>query len=176
MFDFKAPCSGQPHLKYNSTNGLQGVFLEIVDSFLDSAKGAFRHGSDRERAKLILTKWAASWQGSQRNLTKSCSNHGSYLHFNQFIGGIWCKAFTFHAAFRQGLSLRGPDTDRTRKSHKLRERKLDTKSLDSLYEAWASHPEARPAGNAVQLLLEEAHDDVWESFLQEALSCLDELK
>jgi hypothetical protein len=150
--------------------------LDIVESFLDLAKGTFRHSADLERARGILTRWAAAWRGPFRNLTKSQSNHGAYLHFNQFIEGVWCKAFTFHATLRQGLSLRGPDTDRTRKSHKLREKQLNSKPLDDLFEAWSLHPESRPAGNAVQLLLEEAHDDVWESFLQEALSCLSEPK
>lgn len=96
------------------------------------------------------------------------------MHFNQLIGDVWCKAFTFHAAPRHGLSLRGPDTDRLRKSHKLRANRLDSRPLDSLFEAWSAHPEARPAGNAVELFMDEAHDDVWELFLQEALSCLDE--
>jgi len=151
--------------------------LEIVESFLDSAKGAFKRTADRKRAESILIRWATAWQSSQsslRNLSNTNSNHGAYLHFNQLIGGIWCKAFTFHAASRHGLSLRGPDTDRTRKSHKLRENRLDSRPLDSLFEVWSLHPEARPAGNAVELRMDEAHDSVWDLFLQEALSCLDE--
>lgn len=148
--------------------------MEIVESFLAHAKGAFRRPDDRRRAEKILLRWAAAWQGRSRNLTQTSSNHGTYLHFNQLIGGIWCRAFIFHAAPRRGFGLRGPDTDRTRKSHKLRANRLDSSSLDALFEAWSAHPEARPAGNAVELLLEEAHDDVWESFLQEALRCLSE--
>jgi hypothetical protein len=119
-------------------------------------------------------RWATAWQSPYRSLTQTNSNHGPYLHFNQFIAGIWCRAFTFHLSARRGLSLRGPDTDRGRKSHKLRVNRLDSKPLDDLFEAWSLHPEANPAGNAVELLLLEAHDDVWESFLQEALSCLNE--
>jgi hypothetical protein len=151
-----------------------GEPLEIVESFLDSAKGAFRRADARKRAEGIVSKWASAWQGPCRNLTGTASIHGAYLHFNQMIGGIWCKAFTFHASPRRGLSLRGPDTDRIRKSHKLRSNRLDSALLDRLFEDWSRHPEARPAGNAVELFLEEAHDDVWESFLREALHCLDE--
>jgi hypothetical protein len=145
-----------------------------VESFLDSAKGAFRRGDDRKRAEGILTRWAAAWQGPCRSLTGTASNHGAYLHFNQLVGGIWCKAFTFRAAPRRGLSLRGPDTDRVRKSHELRAHRLDPKLLDQLFKEWSLHPEARRAGNAVELFMDEAHDDVWELFLQEALSCLNE--
>ncbi|MCL1892795.1 MAG: hypothetical protein FWG02_00985 [Holophagaceae bacterium] len=150
--------------------------MEIVESFLESALSTLKREETRERAQSILTKWAEAWQGSTRRLTLSDSNHGTYLHFNQLIGGVWCKAFTFHATPGNGLSLRGPDTDRTRKSHKLRSKRLDSGSLDKLFEAWSTHPEARPAGNAVILLLDEAHDDVWESFLHEALSCLNNTK
>jgi hypothetical protein len=148
--------------------------LVEVETFLDSLKGAFKKAADRNRAEVILLRWTTAWQGQFRNLTVTTSNHGAFLHFNQFICGVWCKAFVLHAAPRHGLSLRGPDTDRTRKSHKLRAHRLDSKSLDNLFDAWSLHPEARPAGNAVVLRMDEAHDDVWESFLQEALSCLDE--
>jgi hypothetical protein len=148
--------------------------LEIVESFLDLAKVAFKRTADIKRAENILMRWATAWQGSSRNLTGTSSNHGVYLHFNQMIGGIWCKAFTFHASLRHGFTLRGPDTDRTRKSHKFREKRLNSKSLDNLFEAWSLHPEARSAGNAVELHMSEAHDDVWDLFLQEALSCLNE--
>ena len=149
--------------------------MEVVESFLDSAKGAFSRTADRKRAESILMRWTTAWRGSSRNLSQTNSNHGAYLHFDQLIGGIWCKVFTFRAVYRHGLSLRGPDTDRTRKSHKLRGNRLDSKPLDRLFEAWSLHPEARPAGNAVELRMDEAHDNVWELFLQEALSCLDEL-
>ncbi|MDR0498156.1 MAG: hypothetical protein LBH03_00285, partial [Holophagales bacterium] len=127
-----------------------------------------------KRAENILIKWVSAWQGASRNLTETSSNHGAYLHFNQLIGGIWCKVFTFHASSRHGFSLRGPDTDRTRKSHKLRENRLNTISLDNLFKLWSLHPEARSAGNAVELQMTEAHDDIWDLFLQEALSCLNE--
>ena len=148
--------------------------MEIVELFLASAKGAFKHPNDRARAEHILARWVLAWQGPHRNLLKTKSNHGAYLHFNQLIGGIWCKVFTFHIAVRQGLSLRGPDTDRARKSHKLRGNRLDSKPLDCLFDLWSNHPEARPAGKAVELLLQEAHDDVWDAFLSEALSCLEQ--
>jgi hypothetical protein len=155
--------------------GCCGVyFLEIVESFFDLAKGAFKRAADRKRAENILTRWASAWQGASRNLTGTSSNHGAYLHFNQLIGGVWCKAFTFHASFRHGFSLRGPDTDRNRKSHKFRDNRLNSEPLDNLFESWSLHPEVRPAGNAVELHMSEAHDDVWELFLQEALSCLNE--
>jgi len=148
--------------------------LEIAESFLIAAQAAFKWESDKERGMAILAKWAAAWQGQGRKLEMTSSNHGVSLHFMQFIGGFWCKAFAFHASRRDGLRLRGPDTDRVRKSHKLRANRLDPAPLDSLFEAWSKHPEARPAGNAVELVLVEAHDDVWEIFLQEALSCLRE--
>jgi hypothetical protein len=148
--------------------------LDIVESFLNSSKGGFKRMADRARAELVLMRWAAAWQSPSRSLTQTNSNHGPYLQFNQFIAGMWCKVFAFHISSRQGLTLRGPDTDRARKSHKLRGNRLDPKPLDDLFGAWSMHPEARPAGNAVELLLSEAHDDVWESLLQEALSCLNE--
>ena len=147
---------------------------QTVESFLGLAAKALKRASDMKRAEIILTRWASAWQGSNRDLLLTNSNHGPYLHFNQMIGGIWCKVFTFHASPRQGLRLRGPDTDRGRKSHKFRANRLDSRHLDALFDAWSLHPEARAAGNAVVLVLEEAHDDVWEKFLQEALSCLQE--
>ena len=45
----------------------------------------------------------------------------------------------------------------------------DRTGLDVVFAAWSSHPEARPAGNAVELYLEEAADEVWEAFLQAVL-------
>ena len=68
--------------------------------------------------------------------------------------------------------MRGPDPDRMRKSHKLRRHKLDREPLDKVFDAWSSHPEARPAGNAVELYLEEVPDEVWEACLLEALEAL----
>ena len=145
-----------------------------MEFFLNSAKGAIRHSADQKRAEAILLRWVSAWQGQGRSLTGTNSNHGAYLHFNQNIGGTWCKAFSFHAEPKHGLSLRGPDTDRGRKSHRLRSDRLDPESLDRLFEAWSGHPEARPAGRAVELFIYEAHDDVWESFLQHALACLND--
>ena len=94
------------------------------------------------------------------------------MRFNQLIGSVWCHVFAFHAVPREGLSLRGPDTDRTRKSHKLRNNRLDSSSLDALFDAWSAHPEAHPAGNAVEFWLEETPDEVWDACLEEALGCL----
>jgi len=38
-----------------------------------------------------------------------------------------------------------------------------------VFDAWSAHPEARPAGTAVELYLDEASDEVWEACLQEVL-------
>lgn len=148
--------------------------MKNIETFLDLAKKSIKWPNEKTRAETILTKWAAAWQGTSRNLTLTRSIHGSYLHFNQLIGGTWCKAFTFHACRKHGISLRGPDTDRTRKSHKLRANPLDTRQLDKLFETWQKHPETHPAGNAVELFFDEAPDHVWDAFLQEALACLNE--
>ncbi len=146
--------------------------MEALDSFLPFAHGALRHGSERRRAETILLRWATAWQGPDRALEFTRSHHGAYLHFNQRVGTTWCQVCTFHAAPRQGLSLRGPDPDRMRKSHKLRRHPLDRSGLDQVFDAWSAHPEARPAGNAVELVLVEVPDDVWEACLQEALQAL----
>jgi hypothetical protein len=69
--------------------------------------------------------------------------------------------------------MRGPDTDRIRKSHKLRRHPLDRGPLDQVFAAWSAHPEVRPAGNAVELVLEEVPDEVWEACLKELLAALD---
>ena len=144
-----------------------------MDVFLGSAKKALKHIEERKRAEDILGLWAAAWRGPCRKFTATESIHGAFLHFDQLIGDIWCKVFSFRAAPKHGFSVRGPDSDRARKSHKLRSNRLDTKALDSLFAAWSSYPEARPAGSAVELFLNEAHDDVWASFLCDALSCMD---
>jgi hypothetical protein len=68
--------------------------------------------------------------------------------------------------------MRGPDPDRTRKAHKFRDHPMDRTGLDAVFEAWSAHPEARPAGNAIELYLEEAPDEVWESCLQDVLRLL----
>jgi hypothetical protein len=95
-----------------------------------------------------------------------------YLHFNQLIGKVWVQAFCFQADPRTGLIMRGPDTDRERKSHKFRHTKLDRKGLDDLFTAWSAHPEARPAGLAVEFLLLETADETWDACLQELLQHL----
>lgn len=146
--------------------------MDTLDQFFAGALPALKHAQDRSRAQAIITRWATAWQGPARRLTHTHSNHGEWLHFDQRIGTTWCQVFGFHAAPKHGLSLRGPDTDRARKSHKLRSKPLDAAPLDTLYEAWSAHPEARPAGNAVEMLLSEVPDETWEVCLQEALTSL----
>jgi len=136
---------------------------------MEKAAACLKHSSERGRAAQILTRWSGLWQGPRRSLTCSFSNHGAFLHFNQMIGSTWSHVFTFHAAPRHGLSLRGPDPDRVRKAHKHRDTPLDRTGLDAVFAAWSAHPEARPAGNAIELYLEEAADAVWEACLQEVL-------
>jgi len=82
------------------------------------------------------------------------------------------QAFTFVATRREGVCLRGPEPDRVRKSHKLRRNPLNAAPLDTLFEAWSLHPEARPAGHAVEFFLEETPDDVWAACLAEVLQHL----
>jgi hypothetical protein len=146
--------------------------LESLETFLAAAKGCLRHPQDRQRLEAILLRWGTAWQGPRRSLTHALSNHGAFLHFNQIIGQIQCQVFSFHAAPRHGVSMRGPDPDRIRKSHKHRNPRLDSTGLDALFQAWTAHPEARPAGNAIELFLVEAPDEVWEACLQEALDIL----
>lgn len=146
--------------------------MEILDIFLAETSSCLKRAPSRERAEAILTRWATAWQGPTRALEHTRSNHGACLRFNQRIGTIWCHAFAFHAVPKEGLFLRGPDTDRTRKSHKLRSNRLDSASLDALFEAWSARPEAHPAGNAVEFHLEEVPDEIWEACLQEALEHL----
>jgi hypothetical protein len=50
---------------------------------------------------------------------------------------------------------------------------LDRGPLDQVFAAWSAHPEVRPAGNAVELVLEEVPDEVWEACLKELLAALD---
>ncbi|MBI4913265.1 MAG: hypothetical protein HY823_11045 [Acidobacteria bacterium] len=146
--------------------------MESLDAFLPFGHQALRHPAERRRLDAILLRWATAWQGPRRTLEFTRSHHGAYLHFNQLIGRTWCQVCTFHAVPRQGVALRGPDPDRMRKSHKLRRIPLDRSSLDAVFEAWSAHPEARPAGLAVELHLAEAPDEVWEAFLLEALRAL----
>ena len=146
--------------------------MEDLNFFVAKAQGSLKHAQDRARAEALILRWTSQWAGPKRNLTITHSNHGAYLQFNQFIGSIWSHAFTFHATPGHGLSLRGPDPDRIRKSHKHRDIPLDRAALDGLFEAWSAHPEARPAGKAIELFLQEASDEVWEACLQEALALL----
>jgi hypothetical protein len=146
--------------------------LEDFDLFLAKALNAVKPAQERKRAQALLLRWSGLWPNPKRNITCSFSNHGAFLHFNQLIGATWSQVFTFHAAPRHGLSLRGPDPDRARKAHKHRDNPLDRSGLDQVFEAWSAHPEARPAGKAIELYLEEAPDEVWEACLQEVLRLL----
>lgn len=143
--------------------------MEVVESFLTAAATCLKQAHARNRAAELVQRWAAVWQGPTRVLDFTHSNHGACLHFNQFLGTTWCHAFTFHATRKEGFFMKGPDTDRSRKSHKLRTHKLDPGALDALFEAWSLHPEARPAGNAVEFFLDEVPDDTWAILLQEVL-------
>lgn len=146
--------------------------LEALETFLPFCHAALRHASERQRLEAVLVRWATAWQGPSRVLEFTRSHHGAYLHFNQLIGSTWCQVCTFHAAPRRGVSMRGPDPDRIRKSHKLRRHPLDRGPLDRVFEAWSAHPEARPAGNALEFILEEVPDEVWAACLREALEAL----
>lgn len=146
--------------------------VEILEPFLDAARGSLKHAQDRQRAEALIQHWAAAWQGPTRRLTATASNHGHYLHFDQRVGTVWTQVFSFHAAPHRGLAMRGPDPDRVRKAHKLRANKLDRNPLDTLFEAWSAHGEAHPANNALEFFLVETPDETWEACLQEALECL----
>lgn len=146
--------------------------MDALDEFLPYAQGCLRHPSERARLEAVLTLWVDRWRGKQRVLDPSRSHHGAFLHFNQFMDGKWIQVFTFVATRREGVCLRGPDPDRTRKSHKLRRNRLDAAPLDALFEAWSQRPEARPAGHAVEFFLEETPDEVWAACLADALACL----
>lgn len=146
--------------------------MEEFDLFLAKALASLKHPQERKRAAALLTRWCALWPGLKRNITCTFSNHGGFLHFNQLIGTTWSQVFSFHAAPRHGLSMKGPDTDRARKAHKLRSHPMDRSGLDAVFEAWSAHPEARPAGNAIELFLVETPDEVWEACLQDVLRLL----
>lgn len=143
-----------------------------LEDFLLVAESCVRTRQDRARLAQLLETWAAPWTGKHRTLNLTVSNHGAYLHFSQLLGTHWMQAFTFIATHKDGVRVKGPDPDRGRKSHKLREHRLDPAKLDALYEAWSAHPEARPAGNAVEFYLEETPDETWQACLQEALQAL----
>lgn len=146
--------------------------MEELENFITKALACLKHPQERQRAEALLRRWAALWAGPRRALATTFSNHGAFLHFDQLIGTTWAHVFSFHAAPRHGLSMRGPDTDRMRKSHKLRANPLDRSGLDAVYEAWSARPEGRPAGNAVEFLLDEASDETWEGCLQDVLTRL----
>ena len=127
---------------------------------------------ERERASAILEAWVAAWKGKHRVLNLTRSNHGAFLHFAQFMDNAWVQAFTFIADRKHGVSLRGPDPDRLRRAHKLRRHRVDSGPLDQLFEAWSAHPEARPAGHAVEFFIHETPDETWEACLKETQACL----
>jgi hypothetical protein len=143
-----------------------------LDDFLLVAERCLANRHDRDRLFRLLTRWADAWQGKNRVLNLTASNHGAYLHFTQLIGTHWMQAFTFIATYKEGVRMKGPDPDRGRKSHKLRTNRLDPKPLDDLFETWSAHPESRPAGHAVEFVLEETPDDTWDACLKEALTHL----
>ena len=140
--------------------------LKLLDDFLETGSPALRHPEDRKRLKTILTAFTTPWNGRDRVLDLTHSSHGLFLHFNQNIAGHWCQVCYFHAAPKHGVSMRGPDPDRVRKSHKYRRNKMDTSKLDSLFEVWSLHPDARAAGLAVEFFLEETSDEVWVACLK----------
>lgn len=146
--------------------------LDLLDDFLPYAQGCLKHPAERARLAVILTQWSAKWRGKHRVFDCSRSHHGAFFHFNQLIEGKWVQAFTFVATKREGVCLRGPEPDRARKSHKFRHNPLNTAPLDALFEAWSQHPEARPAGHAVEFFLEETPDEVWSACLAEVLAHL----
>ncbi len=146
--------------------------METLDTFLQSARRCVHHPAERDRLSALVLRWHGAWRGKHRVLDLSLSHHGAFLHFNQLMDGKWVQAFTFVATKREGVCLRGPDPDRTRKAHKLRRNPLDAAPLDALFEAWSVHPEARPAGHAVEFFLEETPDEVYEACLAEVLACL----
>ena len=154
------PCGRVEHLEPT---------LDALDDFLPFAQACLHHPSERARLEKILLAWVGRWRGKHRLLDPSRSHHGGYLHFNQLMDGKWVQAFTFVATRKEGVCLRGPEPDRARKSHKLRRNPLDAAPLDALFEAWSQHPEARPAGHAVEFFLEETPDEVWDACLAEVL-------
>lgn len=166
----KGPCPGAPPAVGWEAPG--GRPLEELETFLPYAQACLKHPSERARLAAILTTWTSRWRGKQRVLEYSRSHHGAYLHFNQLMGGKWVQAFTFVATRREGVCLRGPEPDRVRKAHKLRANPLNAAPLDALFEAWSAHPEARPAGHAVEFFVEETPDDVWADCLQSVLTHL----
>lgn len=143
-----------------------------LEDYLALGERYVAHPRDRARFHAIVQRFAAAWTGKHRKLEATASNHGTFLHFTQLIDTHWMEAFVFEATKRHGVFMKGPDPDRARKSHKLRSNRLDPSSLDALFEAWSLHPEARPAGKAVEFFLEETPDETWEACLREVLEIL----
>ncbi len=143
--------------------------VETLQDFLTAGRASVRHPADFPRLETLLTRWTTAWNRRERVLDLTHSSHGVFLHFNQFIAGHWCQVCYFHASPKHGVSMRGPDPDRVRKSHKYRRNKMDTSKLDALFEAWSAHGEAHPAGLAVEFFLDETSDEVWAA-------CLDAVK
>jgi hypothetical protein len=139
---------------------------ESIDDFFISVRAHIKNASDRERAIQVIEMWRAAWVGKNKSITATHSGHGSFLHFNLFLSNQWCHAFVFRSVPRQGMSLRGPDPDRMRRSHKMKANPLDRKPLDQLFEDWSQHPEGRPAGNAIEFFIDETPDSVWTACLQ----------
>ncbi len=137
-----------------------------LQDFLNTGRASVRHPADRQRLEALLSHWAAAWKSKERVMDLTQSTHGVFLHFNQFIADRWCQICYFHASPKHGVSMRGPDPDRVRKSHKFRREKMDTAKLDALFEAWSAHGEAHPAGLAVEFFLEETSDEVWAACLK----------
>ncbi len=145
---------------------------DALKDFLAAGRVSVRHPADYRRLEAIMTRWTSAWNHKERVLDLSHSSHGVFLHFNQFIAGHWCQVCYFHASPKHGVSMRGPDPDRVRKSHKFRRNKMDTSKLDALFDAWSTHAEARAAGLAVEFFLEETSDDVWAACLKSARDLL----
>lgn len=142
---------------------------ENIDDFLITMRSHIKNGTDQARGQAIVQRWQSQWIGKHKSITATHSNHGSYLHFNIFLSNQWCHGFLFRSIPKKGFSLRGPDPDRTRRSHKLKSNRLDSTPLDLLFEDWQSIPHSHAAGNAVEFFLEETPDDIWETCLQAAL-------
>ncbi len=137
-----------------------------LQDFLITGRASVRHPADRQRLEVLLTRWTEAWKSKERVMDLTRSTHGVFLHFNQFIAEHWCQICYFHASPKHGVSMRGPDPDRVRKSHKFRRGKMDTTKLDALFEAWSAHEEAHAAGLAVEFFLDETSDDVWAACLK----------
>ncbi len=99
--------------------------MEQLEAFLEAVLPKVHPPAERARAEALLLRWATAWQGPDRGLEATRSIHGTFLHFNQKLGGIWSQAFGFRLTPRHGLALRGPDPDRARKAHKFRAHKLE---------------------------------------------------